>query len=87
MARATTKARKQHLMIRSLTLTQETNRVLQLLSQEASDTLGWTVSGSATVRALLQYASQQPASWAPSALFPIIEREIDAGVLWGRKKK
>jgi hypothetical protein len=87
MARARTKPPKQHLMIRSLTLTQETNRFLLRVSQEASDSLGWTVSGSAIVRALLRYAAQQPPSWVPRTLLPLIEQEINAGVLWGSKKK
>jgi hypothetical protein len=39
------------------------------------------------LRALLRYAAQQPASWGPTALFPLVEREIATGVAWGSKKK
>jgi hypothetical protein len=87
MARATTKPRKQPLLIRSHTLTQDTDKILQYLSQEASDRLGWRASNSAVVRALLRYAAQRPDEWMVTTLFPLIEREIDAGVLWGSKKK
>jgi hypothetical protein len=62
-------------------------RFLQRWSQDATDALGWTVSSSALLRALLQYASRQPASWVPANLFPIIEQEIAAGVRWGGSEK
>jgi hypothetical protein len=87
MARAKTKPQKQPLVIRSYTLTQDTDHVLQQLRQEASDVVGWTISGSAIVRALLQYAARQPSSWGVTMLFPLIEQEIKAGTLWGSKKK
>jgi hypothetical protein len=79
--------KKQHLVIRSHTLTRDTDRSLQQTSRDASVHLGWTVSSSAVLRALLRYAAQQPASWGPTALFPLVEREIATGVAWGSKKK
>jgi hypothetical protein len=87
MVRAKTKPRKQPLVIRSHTLTPELENLLQQWSHDATDALGWTVSTSAILRALLQYAAQQPAAWRPTTLFPFIEQEIAAGVLWGSKKK
>jgi hypothetical protein len=87
MAPRKPKVTKQPLLIRTHALTHNTHRVLEQLSQDATDTLGWTVSNSALVRALIRYASQQPPEWKSAALFPLIEQEIDAGVLWGSKKK
>jgi hypothetical protein len=87
MARAKIKPRKKPLVIRSHTLTQDTDHMLQQFSQEASDLLGGTVSSSAVVRALLRYASQQSSSWISRTLLPLIEQEINAGVLWGSKEK
>ena len=79
--------KKEPLVIRAHSLTRDTDRFLQQLRHEASDALGWTVSSSAIVRALLQVASQQPSSWIATALFPVIDREIAEGFVWGRKKK
>jgi hypothetical protein len=87
MARKKSALKKQPLVVRTHSLTPESERLLHQWSQEATDALGWTVSSSAVLRALLRYASRQPASWVPGNLFPIIEQEIAAGVLWGRKKK
>ncbi len=87
MARPTTKRKKQPLVIRSHTLTRKADRLLQRLSQDASDALGWTVSSSAVVRALLRHVEQQPSAWASSVLFPVIEQEIAGGILWGSRKK
>ena len=86
MARAKTKPKRRPLVIRSLTLTHDADETLQRLSQNASDYLGWTVSSSAMVRALLRYVAQHPPAWAPSHLFPLVEREIASGIVWGKKK-
>jgi len=86
MARAKTKPKRQPLVIRSLTLTHDADETLQRLSRDASDSLGWTVSSSAIVRALLRYVAQQPPAWALSHLFPLVEREIASGMVWGKKK-
>ena len=86
MARKQTEAKKEAFMIRSCTLTTPTEETVKRLSGEASDQLGWTVSGSAIMRALLRYAGEQPSRWASSQLFPFVEREIAGGVVWGKKK-
>lgn len=77
---------KKSLFIRTHTLTDENERTLQRLSQEASDIIGWTVSNSAVVRALLRYATAQPSPWVSTTLAPLIEQEIQAGMVWGSKK-
>jgi inactivated superfamily I helicase len=87
MASRKTKQRKEPLVVRSFTLTPTLDQMLQRLSQEASDHTGWTVSTSAIVRALLRYVEQQPDTWALSYLFPLVEQELNAGVIWGSKKK
>jgi hypothetical protein len=75
------------LKMHSLNLTPATEQVLHELSLEASDVLGWTVSHSAILRAVLSYIDQQPPEWATAELFPRIEQEIAQGRVWGRKKK
>jgi hypothetical protein len=87
MAPRKPKVKKQPLLIRTHSLTHNTHRALEQLSQEATDALGWTVSNSALVRALIRHASQQPTEWKTVALFPLVEQEIEAGVLWGSKKQ
>jgi hypothetical protein len=87
MAKRKLTRKKQPLVIRSHALTRDIDQLLQQWSQEASDTLGWTVSSSAIVRALIRDASQQPGSWISTVLFPLIEHEIGAGVHWGSKKR
>jgi hypothetical protein len=79
--------RKQPLYPRTYTLSRETAQVLQQLSQEATDALGWTVGSSAMIRALLRYVAQQPPGWAATTLHPLIEQEITSGTFWGSKKK
>ena len=74
-------------VVRSLTLTPAADTTLHQISQDASDSLGWTVGSSAVVRALLQYAAQKGTSWAQISLFPQIEREIQGGLFWGSRKK
>jgi hypothetical protein len=68
-------------------LTPTIGRTLQSLSQDASDALGWTVSSSAMVRALIRQAGKQPAAWAAAELHPLIEEEIKQGRVWGSKKR
>jgi hypothetical protein len=87
MAHPPKQPQKPFLVARSHTLTREADILLQQLSQEASDALGWTVGSSAILRALLRYVAQQPSSWAAATLHPLIEQEIASGLLWGSKKK
>lgn len=67
-------------------LTADDLATLQRLAQDAGDVLGWTVSSSAIVRALLRHARQQGDRWARAQLVPLIEAEIASGTVWGRKK-
>jgi hypothetical protein len=87
MARPKSTPKKQPLFPHTFTLSQDADRLLQQLSQDASDSLGWTVGSSAVIRALLRYVAQQPPGWAATALHPFIEQEITSGTFWGRKKK
>jgi len=87
MARAKPTPKKQPLLPRTHTLSRDTDQLLQQLSRDASDALGWTVGSSAVIRALLQYVAQQSPAWASATLHPLIEREIAGGMVWGSKKK
>lgn len=75
------------LKVYSVKLTQAEERILQAVSQDASDALGWTVSHSAVMRALLLYIGQQPVGWRQETLLPLIEQEIEQGRVWGKKSK
>jgi hypothetical protein len=84
-ARTKKTAPMESLHVCTVKLTPTTRQVLSQLSQEASDRLGWTVSKSALLRALLTYAEQQPAAWVATALVPLVEQEIAHGRVWGKK--
>lgn len=73
-------------LISTHSLTPDDAAILQRFSQEASDRLGWTVSSSAMVRALLRHAKRQGSGWVAETLFPLIEGEIQSGIVWGKKK-
>jgi hypothetical protein len=87
MARQKKTPLKQALKVQTIKITPAEKEILRRLSQEASDRLGWTVSSSAIIRALIQYAGHQPPAWTALALFPPIEQEIAAGRVWGYVKK
>jgi hypothetical protein len=74
-------------VIRTHSLAPEDVTTLERLSYEASDRVGWTVSSSAVVRALVRYAERHLATWVREQLFPLIEEEIGSGVVWGSRKK
>lgn len=78
---------KEPLLIRSLTHTPTTDAIAKRLSQDATDYIGRPISSSAMLRALLRYVDQQDAAWVRSQLFPLIEKEISNGLLWGSKKE
>ncbi len=86
MARKKTEAKKQGFIIRSLTLTQAADATLERLCSDGSDYSGWIVSKSAIVRAVLAFAGQQSDTWVLAHIFPLVEQEIAAGVVWGKKK-
>jgi hypothetical protein len=75
------------LKVSTVKLTPTSEQTLRRLSQEASDALGWTVSNSAMLRALLSYVEQRPGPWASAALYPFVEQEIARGRVWGKKKQ
>ena len=74
------------LKVCSVKLTPTAEHTLQQLSQDASDIVGWTVSNSAVMRALIAYVGRQTTAWAKETLFPLIEAEIVQGRVWGTKK-
>lgn len=78
---------KEPLQVVTVKLTPTAGQTLRQLSQDASDTLGWTVTSSAMVRALIQYTRKQPPTWAAAELHPLIEEEIAQGRVWGSKKR
>jgi hypothetical protein len=80
------KPRKPPLAIRTFSLTPQNEESLAEIATAASDRIGWTVSNSAVVRALLSFADSQDTGWLSQELFPRIEREIAAGRVWGTKK-
>jgi len=59
---------------------------LQSFSQDAKDFTGRAVGDSAILRALVRYAGQQGEQWLREQIFPLIEQELDAGIVWGKKK-
>jgi hypothetical protein len=74
---------KQPLQVSTIKLTPAEKEILHRLSQDASDNLGWTVTPSAVIRALIQHAGEQPQTWRAAAIYPPISREIDQGRVWG----
>lgn len=87
MARTKQGDLKGPLKVYSVKLTPAAVELLIQLGQDATDALGWTVTSSAIMRVLVQYAAKQPASWATNELFPLIEEEIAQGRVWGSKKR
>ena len=79
-------SKKEAFRISSFALTSSTGTILKRLSQDATDVMGRSISESAMVRALIRYIGQQPTSWAREHLYPCLETEMSAGVLWGKKR-
>lgn len=77
---------KPDLHVYTFALTPTVAGAIQRLSEDVSDVLGRKVSGSAIVRALVRQVMQQ-GSAATDALVVEIEKELNAGVLWGGKKQ
>lgn len=71
--------------VHTVTLTPDVVEAIQRLSQDASDFLGRKVSGSAILRALVRHAVRHGTPTG-EALFLEIEKELDTGVRWGKKK-
>jgi hypothetical protein len=76
---------KTKLATHTITLSPDVVEAIQRLSQDATDFLGRTVSGSAIIRALVRQVVKQGPP-AADALFIEVEKELKAGVMWGKKK-
>jgi hypothetical protein len=70
----------------SITFTPEIEEILQGFSQDAKDFTGRAVGRSAILRALVRYASRQGKQWLRDQIFPLVEEELNAGIMWGKKK-
>jgi hypothetical protein len=75
------------LQMRMFTVTQDDQATLDRLSKDLRDYSGRAVSASAVLRALVRFAGRQPYQWGLTELSPLIEQEMGAGVLWGKKKE
>jgi hypothetical protein len=73
--------------MRTHSLTPGDVATLERLSGETSDAIRWTVSSSAIVRALVRYAGKPGVEWAREQLFPLVEKVIQSGTVWGRRKR
>jgi len=87
MARPKKSPLKEPLKVYTVKLTPAVAELLLHLGQDASDALGWTVSSSAVIRALIRQAGKQPPEWVVSEIHPLIEEEIASGRVWGSKKR
>lgn len=86
MARIKRIAPKPAFFSRSITLTPDVEESLQNFSQDAKDFTGRAVGSSAILRALVRHADRHGEQWLREQVFPLIEKELDAGVVWGKKK-
>jgi hypothetical protein len=77
--------KKTKFAVHTVTLTEDVVNGLEQLSNNASDFLGRTVSGSAIIRALVRQVVKQGPG-AADALFLVVEEEVKDGVIWGKKK-
>jgi hypothetical protein len=87
MARKKSPPQKLELLVSSLTLTSTTATIVREIGEDASDALGWKVGRSAVVRALLSYAGGQSARWIQDNLHPLMEKELQDGIVWGHRRK
>lgn len=78
--------KKPALLIKAFSLSTQNTETLTRLAADLSALSGRQVSPSAACRALIAWAKGQPSSWIHTALLPEIEREIDAGRLWGGER-
>lgn len=80
------RVKKSPLVIHSLALTPADEKILERISNDATDYTGRKISSSAIIRALLRHADQQGYQWTLANLRPLIETELARGVMWGKKK-
>lgn len=71
--------------VHTFTLTDDVAEMLRQLSSDATDFLGRTVSISAIVRALVRQVDQHGPP-AADELFLLVEKEMQGGRIWGKKK-
>jgi hypothetical protein len=71
--------------IHTFTLSPDVVKTLRRLSWDASDSLGWPISSSAIVRALVRQADQQSPA-AIDALFRLVEKDLQDGVRGGKQQ-
>jgi hypothetical protein len=81
------KPSKPPLAIRTFALTADNDTLLSEIAGTASDALGWTISSSAVVRALLGFVGEQSSEWTAREIISRVEGEITAGRVWGTKKE
>jgi hypothetical protein len=74
------------LVLHSFFLSPDNQETLQRFSQDATDHVGRAIGKSAIIRALLRYASRQGTPLV-ELLVPLIEEELNAGVMWGTKRQ
>ena len=72
--------------IRAFSLMTANLDTLDVFAQDASDLLGWRVSSSAIVRALIRHADRRGAAWLRENILPLLEDEIAGCTVWGTKK-
>lgn len=80
------KKKKPEIHLTGVALTPAEVKVVQRLSQEATDIIGRTISVSAVLRALVRWVQSQEPKFTREQIVPIIEEEL-ALLRWGRKKE
>jgi hypothetical protein len=87
MARRKKTPPKELLYVSAIKITAADASTLDRIAQDASDSIGWSVSRSAVVRALIRSTDRQDGPWVIEQLFPLVEQEIQGGTVWGTKQR
>ena len=85
MARAKKRVKKPEIVITTVSLTPDEVQILQRLSEDASDVVGRRISGSAVLRAVVQWLGAHDLKFTREQILPLIEKELLL-LRWGRKK-
>lgn len=80
------KKKKPEIHLTGVALTPVEVKVLQRMSQEATDVVGRKVSASAVLRAIVQWVATQKPRFTREEILPFIEKELSL-LRWGRKKE
>jgi hypothetical protein len=83
MARTKTQTEKPALHKSIVLLSTDTREQLARLTQECSDALGRSISGSAVLRGLLRVSTRQ----SVDPLVTAVEAELQTGTIWGSRPK